>query len=292
VQDKYYSAKLYYECSEVYFEAGETKRIKNTYTQVYLRNYDDTYRRAEYILTTGAYWKGNIEKIEVIVNTPGIPDAHLLDRIAHISDYEYNEILNLSGITFEPASFRKKKGSYHAVFTDTDPDFDIQITMPPIFSHYIEASSTLEPQAGNSYEPEKVFDNDYATAWVEGKTGSGIGEELIIHCAPSIAGGKIQGNWLLDGIGIVNGYAKSSSAFQNNNRIKTVTLTIGSFNDRGEKVFTEKTYHLDDTMKLQRIDFPHMTEAAEIQLKIAEVWKGKKYDDTCISEIIFYPSQD
>ena len=182
------------------------------------------------------------------------------------------------------------------------------------------ASSTLPSKKDPfRYEPNKMFDGDIKTAWAEGSPGSGNGVRVVFAIPTSghAAGGAGYMN-------IVNGYASSKKLFAANNRIKEFTLEIYVGIDKGVdedycskyalKKHSEKTYTLKDTMEKQSVkldlDFKALKDfwrknRDDMLLKdksvfggeygrylfgvltIKSVYKGSKYDDTCISEISF-----
>ncbi|MFH2144310.1 MAG: hypothetical protein ABIJ97_17920, partial [Bacteroidota bacterium] len=81
-QDTMFNARTFWECSDVFFKKNEQKTIKNTYSQQYETDYNDSFRKIKYILTTGSFWKNKIESIVINVNTEGIPENELQKREA------------------------------------------------------------------------------------------------------------------------------------------------------------------------------------------------------------------
>ncbi len=193
---------------------------------------------------------------------------------------------------------------------------------------YYTTSSELDavdPHEGlGKYGGYNLFDHDPATAWVEGVERDGIGETFTIGI----------GEELKENIYVLNGYQKSRDLFAQNNRIKTLRLSLYvGFMIPGD--FTEiyayfhvvpfgepEDIHLEDKYGLQTFPLPFdITAAKELKEKqmavfredfktrieeiqnvagpdemkikvqyflkceILEVYKGSKYDDTCISDI-------
>lgn len=133
-----------------------------------------------------------------------------------------------------------------------------------------EASSSLydEPQ---KYPIANIFDNNLNTAWVKGKLGDGIGEWINVGFEPESTLSQIK---------IINGYAKSKEIYMANNRVKKVMLI---FSDGKSQEFVLKDNILDyQTIKLTK---PIKTDS--VRITIEEIYKGTKYNDTCISEIKF-----
>jgi len=157
-----------------------------------------------------------------------------------------------------------------------------------------------------------LFDKDYTTTWAEGKSGAGIGEAIYTVIPEGCRT-----------ISIFSGYGKSESLYNKNNRPKTISLTcLIGINPSGYVTETHAifksiqlsptyTIELEDVFGVQRFPFPfndkklksfknevsekfkndYKLKAESIQvilkLTITDVYKGKKYDDTCISEIYF-----
>lgn len=165
------------------------------------------------------------------------------------------------------------------------------------------------------YGAVNLFDGDFSTAWVEGVKGDGVGESVFISVP-----------YNCKTINIHNGYGKSESLLRENNRVKRLKLTCyAGINPTGHiteiaYAFKTKLYPKDFYIDLQDVDsiqtfnFPftpkeliefkeqvknqyleNFTEpiyqmAIIVKLEIEEVYKGTKYDDTCISEIFYNDS--
>jgi caspase domain-containing protein len=131
------------------------------------------------------------------------------------------------------------------------------------------ASSVLDPQYGNRYGPANLVDGKNATAWVEGVSGNGSGEKILI---------AFDRPRLLSGFKIVNGYAKNEDIFFKNTRIHTalVRLSNGS----------SETISLPDDMRTNRFAFGEPVETSWIEIEIGTVFPGDKYSDTALSEFL------
>ncbi len=181
------------------------------------------------------------------------------------------------------------------------------------------ASSELEKPESlleiGRYSPANLFDHDPRTSWVEGEKGPGTGSYVLI--------GFSQG--LKDYIIVYNGYQQSENLFKKNNRVKEVKLALyaGFYTDEmtGQTGFEAETMPIGkpvaitfkDTMGYQRFMLPfNQEEAAQslkewrekfagnfpsfqgdvhefffLKLEIESVFKGTKWDDTCIAGIEF-----
>ena len=88
-------------------------------------------------------------------------------------------------------------------------------------------------------------------------------------------------------IAIINGYAKNEETFKNNNRVKKFKLTIN--ND------DEYILDLEDFMGVQVFDLEYscrLSKPIELKFEILEVYKGEKYDDTCVTMLYVDGSSD
>lgn len=135
----------------------------------------------------------------------------------------------------------------------------------------ISASSELNSQ-GVLFKAGNVDDHDSSTAWAEGTNGDGIGEWI-----------KLEKNtpFIIDGIGFENGYQKSDYSYYSNNRPKKVRV---EFSD-GRSVTQELP---DRGCGGSEIYLGNEVITQYIKITILEVYKGSKYQDTCISEISAY----
>ena len=137
-----------------------------------------------------------------------------------------------------------------------------------------------------SYSANKLLDRDFSTAWAEGAKGPGIGESIEI---------EIKKGHAVAGIAIINGYTKSRDAYYNNNRIKTLQFDCILPDDTIDKDYS-RTINLMDLpySEIDMTNFAQMLslvnsstygyEFKKIKLTIKDVYPGKKFNDTCVSE--------
>ncbi|MEE9306025.1 MAG: hypothetical protein V3V57_00705 [Spirochaetia bacterium] len=106
------------------------------------------------------------------------------------------------------------------------------------------------------YPPEQLFDGDPGTCWVEAAPGNGVGEWVLFLV-----------NRPVRALRLVNGFARSQSLYENNNRIKGLRLSFAvGFTAPG--LVSELDYYLhfvtdlkqaelelEDTMEPQPVDF-------------------------------------
>ena len=129
------------------------------------------------------------------------------------------------------------------------------------------ASSTLPKQGATEYNVKNIGDFNPMTAWVEGKPDYGIGEYFEI-AAPRVNT-------------IYNGYQSSISNWKNNSRVKRF------------KVYKDNTplclLDLTDEMGSQKFELPGIEDNNQphtYRFEILEVYKGSKWSDVAISEIV------
>ena len=141
----------------------------------------------------------------------------------------------------------------------------------------VKASSYLDNQ--KVYQPENVADGDRTTAWVEGVAGDGIGESLTII---------LEEPRRVTEIGIVPGYTKSEKIWTVNNRVAEVEIIVNdSFTIT--QAFIDKYNSLPPTSKeaYQLVSLEGFDEIVKsLRITLTKVYKGTKYEDTCISEIL------
>ena len=110
------------------------------------------------------------------------------------------------------------------------------------------------------------------TPWVPGKenNSSGIGEYLDIEFTEP-----------KDNLVVLNGYVdlEKRYLYKANNRVKTAVIT-----SLDEENPFEMEYEFEDYVHFSEIDFP--CEVNKVRFTIKEVYKGEKWDDTCITAVI------
>ena len=130
-----------------------------------------------------------------------------------------------------------------------------------------EASSTLLAE-NYDYSVKNVFDNNFNTCWVEGAEDDGLGQSITVHFKNKVK---------INQINLVNGISKTNELYLKNNRLKKATLT---FDDGSQEIINIQ----DKYNQKQNISFSsHETQSVTMAIK--EVYRGSKYQDTCISEL-------
>jgi hypothetical protein len=198
----------------------------------------------------------------------------------------------------------------NAVCTETDPDKIIgyddfvkedidsqvnELTWSTIHRNKLnklglitKSSSTLK-----EYPVKNLFDNRIDTAWVEGAKGDGIGEWISIELNP--AANSTDCPIILYYFGMIPGYLKSDKTWEENNRIKSALLIIDRH--RNDAVGQQDDYINYAILRLKFNDFKgfqafnidyydgFIATSKKIWIVIEDVYKGTKYNDTCISEM-------
>jgi len=92
------------------------------------------------------------------------------------------------------------------------------------------------------YTPEQLFDGDPGTCWVEAAPGGGTGEWVLFAV-----------NQPVEGLRLTNGFARSPTLFQSNNRLKRVKLSfVVGFTAPG--LVTELDYYLYFLTDLKEVE--------------------------------------
>lgn len=179
--------------------------------------------------------------------------------------------------------------------TDYDALSDVEFALlcfveeNPVLSHFYSGncswycggqidSVTASSALADRYAAEKAHDFSIVTAWVEGVEGNGVGEYLRY----SFPGTCPRITTVL----IHNGYVKNWEVWYDNARVKRLLMY---YNDEPYAIL-----NLQDTMGLQSFDVGVLgyedkdsAPAWSIKFEILEVYHGKKYEDTAITEIYF-----
>jgi len=150
------------------------------------------------------------------------------------------------------------------------------------------------------YPKTNLTDMNLETAWIAPKGGI---NEWVEFTFKNQAG--------VSGFTIVNGYMKSESTYYENNRIKEIQLDIKEKKKEKANTFTftfedseyQPLYFENLIDRLDWIDFfDHVSDDAisiynntdsenyieKVRITILDIYPGTKYNDSCISEILFF----
>lgn len=143
----------------------------------------------------------------------------------------------------------------------------------PFYDFKVSSSSQLDSDT-ISYSADNVFDISYKTAWIEGVSGYGIGEYLIL---------EIPSDLPITSLVFVGGFAKSNELWRDYSRPKTLEMLVN------KKPFA--LLNLQDVRQEQCFTFyendwkQFSTDTWEIKFKIVDVYKGRRHDSTAITAI-------
>jgi len=146
---------------------------------------------------------------------------------------------------------------------------------------------TDEDALGWRYPVTNMLDGNPRTTWVYDKTLSyqmdvtfpgsqfrhGASKRLTVRTDD-------QRQVAIDGLGIINGYAKSRDIYRRNNRIRSLSVTLYGKDGR------TTVYQLNESLKLQRITFAP-TAITGLELRFPKIDAGPD-DDLCISELVLF----
>jgi hypothetical protein len=139
----------------------------------------------------------------------------------------------------------------------------------------ISASSELK-EKDIIYNATNLFSKRELKPWSEGVPGDGIGQRIRIEFTQSLTVG-------LNGLIISNGYIDYNKPYlyEYNNRIKKIRISYIGYNEY-------KDVELEDTPNYQYIHIGLDYKPSIVWIEILEVYKGSKWDDTCINSIFPY----
>lgn len=293
------------------FDKGQTRRVTVKYRNPYFATYDyvsDDTRLGPmtltYLFSSAAAWAGPIKQGTVTVRSVTADTSKL--QFSH------------------PKRFVKEGGVWRWQFTDFEPTLedDLVITLRPggfgqdvlvnndktgeidftrtsymgwgakmsfeedakmggqwelhRMDYKATASSTLAPGKEFRYDAQLLAEDDPDTgssAWVEGVKGDGIGESVTLTLDKPA---KVRR------IGLVNGYAKNDAIYRKNNRVSKLDVSVNggtsfSVDVPDERLGSEMFY----------FELPEATDAvSSVKLTIAGVYKGTKYEDTALSDVV------
>ncbi len=154
----------------------------------------------------------------------------------------------------------------------------------PLKADSITASSVLSDWNGIRYSTSCLQDSDASTAWVEGVDGPGTGESLCFYYKP--------GTILYGGM-ILPGYQKSEELFFKNAAPSLIEIRIDDVPYTVELQREANTFYGNEGGGVRFSFNPAvMLLNGTVTATIREVRPGSHYEDTCISEFLFYGGSD
>jgi hypothetical protein len=250
-----------------------------------------------YILGTGRTWKGPIGRLYLAVpfgSDPDLPGA--FSRLGKMGQKDVYLAAN-----YEPApedgisiGYSNRSGidpSYlKYLWFEEGKEADASKAPADDFIVVKGASSYLKDTAAvytvdgvipkAAFGPLSLFDGVPETAWCEGAKGDGIGEWVEFELKRDVEALEVQNGFNMSFIQI-EGKA-IDTYYEKNNRPKTVEIVSAD-----GKV--KKTLPLADTKEIQSFDGVFLPKGS-YKLFIRDVYKGSKWQDTCLGEIYFHPA--
>lgn len=141
-----------------------------------------------------------------------------------------------------------------------------------IYPYEIKSSSYLIENTNFIFHPYNLYDTNTKTVYAESVLGDGIGTKIEFLFEDIIN---------LKAIEIFNGFQMTDNGFNENNRVKSIKIL--SFNN--DKINQNIEFQLSDIKEKQILNIKENLIGNKIIIEILSVYKGSKYDDTCISEI-------
>lgn len=232
-----------------------------------LFNYEESNKKDTVLKYTITHFYG-MPFIELSENMPS--------EVAYWMDYEKNNNIETSN----KIMFLAFKGKYIRMFAFTkgfrQDDTPLTFTRFEEWGNLYDNCSSYLIERNKSYPVENLSKLVVDTPWVEGVKGDGIGEGFTIQGKQF---DKPLGPYLM----LINGYISYEKPYlyKQNNRIKKIKVT-------GLKSGKSKILDVLDTPHPQTVDISFITQPEDIRVEIADVYKGTKYDDTCLHYCFAY----
>jgi len=155
-----------------------------------------------------------------------------------------------------------------------------------IIIDYIHSDALVVDEWKNPglYSPVNILDGDINTSYAQrpcqGFRYSSIPITLTIRFKNPVT---------FDEIRIMNGFGRNEELFKKNNRIKKMLIGVspietGKYDNDPE----EESVSFQDIKEFQSVKLSKMYSAKQVRFITEEIFKGTKYNDTCITELEFY----
>ena len=145
-------------------------------------------------------------------------------------------------------------------------------------------SAMVEPQYGNDYLPQYLFNGNNAKCWSIYPSEADYAGATSTTVYASLDGNQ------LEEVQVYNGYQKNADIYRKNSRPKRIYIALVDGGSGNETVIYNG--HLQDSMGAQTVARNlGMDIGAGDQVKIEifpnEVYYGSKYEDLCLSGVVF-----
>jgi len=175
------------------------------------------------------------------------------------------------------------EGSYFLYFYNENNfrEFAIVGGKGPLdWSNITTISATSELKENNTvYSVKNLYDMLRLIPWVEGVPGSGIGEKIRIEVEPKRR--RADGAQSILSLFISNGFVDYNRPhlYEYNNRLKKIRVHNIGYDEYED-------FELDDSPDIRWLRFGFDNPSYIIEIEILEVYKGTRWDDTCVNFII------
>jgi hypothetical protein len=176
------------------------------------------------------------------------------------------------------------KGGSFKEGTDTKVQTQNEIEIPGLGKCVVEASSSLPDSDGFTFGVKNLFDRDPGTTWQAGNGGIGEWVEITFPRPMTIRVAMINGFVKVD-----KKFAKDGSdgdLYVLNNRVKSMKVEYWGVPGRRQNAMIN---FADETRDYQ--DAGTYRNAARIRFIIDSVYKGKKWNDVALGEILIEMQQ-
>jgi hypothetical protein len=297
---------LYFHFHHVlHFKPKSTSIVTIVYSQETIRGGDPSgypsveHHGWDYILGTGGTWKGPIGKLLLCLPgdaTPTLPTAfkalgiHGREQVFLAKDYRpaRDDQISLNRAvkgSLPPSYFEQLWfGSPEAAKRPNVPAQDF-VKVRGASSFLGDRTTVYTPDGvikDMDFSPLRLIDGILESSWVDGVKGDGIGEWVEIELSRDAVGVEIQ-----------NGFSMSLTAvegknidtyYEKNNRVKELLYASKDGVTRGSLKLDDLNDHLQP--------FPIALPKGIYRFTIASVYKGSKWDDTCLGELVFLPASE
>ncbi|MEW5847892.1 MAG: hypothetical protein AB2A00_03720 [Myxococcota bacterium] len=147
-----------------------------------------------------------------------------------------------------------------------------------LHADHAEATSHLRSNWNKyeeNYHPNYALDDDPKTAWVEGVDGDGVGQTLTIPVSALKNARAVR-------VVVFNGYQKSTALLEANGAPSALTVVVRG---PGGRESARREWTLTRSKGPQTLELPVAAGVSEVALTVAGVHAGRKYQDTCISDV-------
>ena len=288
------------------FRPSSTSVVTVRYSQNCLRGRDSGAMRVtarygwEYVLGTGKTWRGSIGKL--LVCLPKGADVLLPDGFTPLGVFGAEQLYLATD--YEPAE-SDEVSLVHKLVEASPPDYlaymwfgeHTRIAPKPAspaqeFVKVRGASSALAEKV-TVYMPEgvmkdmdflplRLFDGVRESAWVEAVAGDGIGEWVESELTRTVIGLSVQNGFNMSFTPVAG--REIETYYAKNNRVRTMEIASKD----GKVVRTIELEDVGDRLQ----PFPVALAPGTYRLTVRSVYRGTKWADTCLGEIVLQPGNE